>query len=56
MNATIAFTGLSLLAAIFVAIFFILSKEHGFDENSTFHGTIIVSQGQESKDEEFKPL
>ena len=50
MNATIAFTGMSLLAAIFVAIFFILSKEHGYDENSTFYGKVTVIDAREGEE------
>ena len=49
MNATIVFSGMSLLAAIFVAIFFILAKEHGYDENSTFYGKVTVIDARDGE-------
>ena len=55
MNATIVFSGMSLLAAIFVAIFFILAKEHGYDENSTFYGKVTVIDVREGGEEADKP-
>ena len=51
MNATIVFSGMSLLAAILVAIFFIIAKDQGYDENSTFYGKVTVVDTREGGEE-----
>ena len=42
---------MSLLAAILVAIFFIIAKDHGYDENSTFYGKVTVVDTREGGEE-----
>ena len=41
---------MSLLAAILVAIFFIIAKDHGYDENSTFYGKVTVIDTREGEE------